>query len=118
MLGDKNAIMRIISNVISNSLTYGDGKFSILANIKHKTCIIKIENSTRCIEKKDINFIFNRLYTTDKSRNSGRTGLGLAIAKKMIELHNGEITAEYEENTHLFSVILKFPITSYDQLKD
>ena len=73
---------------------------------------------TRCIEKKDINFIFNRLYTTDKSRNSGRTGLGLAIAKKMIELHNGEITAEYEENTHLFSVILKFPITSYDQLKD
>ena len=69
-------------------------------------------------EKKDINFIFNRLYTTDKSRNSGRTGLGLAIAKKMIELHNGEITAEYEENTHLFSVILKFPITSYDQLKD
>lgn len=36
----------------------------------------------------------------------------------MIELHNGEITAEYEENTHLFSVILKFPITSYDQLKD
>ena len=118
VLGDKNAIMRIISNVISNSLTYGDGKFSILANIKHKTCIIKIENSTRCIEKKDINFIFNRLYTTYKSRNSGRTGLGLAIAKKMIELHNGEITAEYEENTHLFSVILKFPITSYDQLKD
>ena len=103
---------------ILSRAAYGDGKFSILANIKHKTCIIKIENSTRCIEKKDINFIFNRLYTTDKSRNSGRTGLGLAIAKKMIELHNGEITAEYEENTHLFSVILKFPITSYDQLKD
>ncbi len=114
VLGDKNAIMRIISNVISNSLTYGDGKFSILAQIKQKTCIIKIENSTRCIEKKDINFIFNRLYTTDKSRNSGRTGLGLAIAKKMIELHNGEIAAEYEENTHLFSIILKFPIRSYD----
>ena len=117
ILGDKNAIMRIISNVISNSLLYGDGKYCILAKIENRMCIIKIENRTQCIEKKDINFIFDRLYTTDKSRTSGRTGLGLSIAKKMVELHNGKISAEYEEKEHIFSIVLKFPITSYEEIK-
>lgn len=118
VLGDRNAIMRIISNVISNSLVYGDGKYCILAKIENKMCIIKIRNRTQCIEKKDIKFIFDRLYTTDKSRTSGRTGLGLAIAKKMIELHNGKINAEYEEKERIFSITLKFPIACYEEMKN
>jgi signal transduction histidine kinase len=59
-----------------------------------------IEDTGIGIPNKEINFIFEKFYRTDKSRHSktGGTGLGLNIVKSLVELHGGSIHAESELN--------------------
>ena len=55
-----------------------------------------MENTGEGIAKEDLERIFGRFYRTDASRNSetGGEGLGLAIAKSIVDIHNGRIRAE------------------------
>lgn len=61
--------------------------------------LIEVEDSGRGIAEEDLPHIFDRFYRGDKSRalEAGNTGLGLAIAQKIIELHNSAIEVESEE---------------------
>ena len=60
---------------------------------------MEIEDNGKGIAKSEIPLIFDRLYRTDASRNSSRggSGLGLSIAKKIIEEHGGKIWAQSTE---------------------
>ena len=116
--GDENCIKRIISNVISNSFIHGDGEYSIIAETQTDICSIRIANQSQHISQEDIKFIFDRLYTTDKSRSAGRTGLGLAIAKRMVEKHNGNIMADYEKTNGIFTINIEFPVMRHEKFKE
>ena len=60
---------------------------------------LEIEDNGKGIAQDEIAYIFDRLYRTDASRNSkkGGSGLGLSIAKKIIEDHGGKIWARSKE---------------------
>ena len=107
---DKNAIFRVIENILSNALRHGTGGYEVELLKEEETCVIKISNLTDSIEETDVVRIFERFYTTDKSRTKKGTGLGLAIAKKFSELLGGTFVAKLVDNK--FMILLAFKVTS------
>jgi histidine kinase len=95
---DIEKLRRVILNIIENSIKYSD-KENIKIYISSKKIddklIVSIEDNGPGVKNNYLN-IFKRFYREDESRNSEITGsgLGLSIASKIIEIHNGEIYAE------------------------
>ncbi|AOZ92967.1 sensor histidine kinase [Paenibacillus crassostreae] len=106
ILGDKEAIIRVFSNVIYNALLYGEGNYVISSKQGNQGYYISFSNLSNTVVAEDIAHIFDRFYTTDKSRSKKTTGLGLAIAKRLIEKTGGNITASLEDKT--FSITILF----------
>ncbi|MCW6071740.1 HAMP domain-containing histidine kinase [Clostridium botulinum] len=97
-LGDKNYMSRIITNLISNSLKYGYEGNVIGIDLKedNKWVILSIWDKGKGIDKNELPYIFDRLYTGEKSRNRNfqGSGLGLSIVKNMVQHMKGSITAQ------------------------
>ncbi|HDK7138871.1 TPA: HAMP domain-containing histidine kinase [Clostridium botulinum] len=97
-LGDKNYMSRIITNLISNSLKYGYEGNVIGIDLKedNKWITLSIWDKGKGIDKNELPYIFDRLYTGEKSRNRSfqGSGLGLSIVKNMTQHMNGSITAQ------------------------
>ncbi|HRJ75736.1 MAG TPA: ATP-binding protein, partial [Anaerolineales bacterium] len=107
---DYDRLNQVLSNLISNAIrhTPKDGKIlietesitsqesGVLSSSKQSVRIM-VKDSGEGIASEDLPFIFDRFWRGDKSR-SGRinSGLGLAIAKQLIEAHNGTIQVESE----------------------
>ena len=96
ILADAEQFKKVINNIIVNSVKYiGSKKGLIHINIVDKQEFVEIGISDNGIgiTDKDLPYIFDRFYRTDQSRNSlqGGSGLGLSIAKKIVEDHGGEI---------------------------
>lgn len=110
--GDRDAINRILSNVISNALRYGkDGKyigFTLRESENH--VYIDVIDKGKGIEKEFALSVFERLYTMEDSRNRKiqGNGLGLTIAKNLANQLEGDIFLESEPNVKtIFTVKLK-----------
>lgn len=99
--GDKERIQQVLSNLIVNSIKYGDRKgtteISIENLIKNKV-IVRVTDNGEGIDKEHITRLFERFYRVDKSgsRKEGGSGLGLSIVKHIIEAHNEQIYIESE----------------------
>lgn len=91
---------QILIIFIDNAIKYDQkNKFiQIQTNLKNKQISIEVTDHGMGIPKEDIEFIFDRFYRVDKSRsrNLGGNGLGLSIAKKIIEYYNGTIQVDSE----------------------
>lgn len=96
--GDKNYTSRIIANLISNSLKYGcEGKvIGIDLNEEDKWVKLSIWDKGKGIDKSELPYIFDRLYTGEKSRNRNfqGSGLGLSIVKNMVQHMKGSISVQ------------------------
>lgn len=90
----KQVIMIFLDNAIK--YTYKKGKINLVLNKNHNKINLSVTNTGKGIPEEHISKIFNRFYRTDKSRarNSGGYGLGLAIAKAIVEQHNGKISVK------------------------
>ncbi|WP_211655498.1 sensor histidine kinase [Planococcus alpniumensis] len=106
IFGDKEAIKRVFSNVVYNALLYGEGNYVIHSTQGNRRYTISFSNHSSTVLEEDITHIFDRFYTTDKSRSKKTTGLGLAIAKRLIEKTGGDITASLENKN--FSITIVF----------
>jgi len=97
---DKLLIKQLLRIFIENSRKYtGDGGNIVIESEEIENNIkITIKDDGKGISKKDIPHIFDRFYKIDKSRSDekGSSGLGLSIAMKIVELHNGDIDVESE----------------------
>ncbi|MED0962245.1 HAMP domain-containing sensor histidine kinase [Bacillus paramycoides] len=108
--GDGNLLARVFENLLTNAVRYGnDGRFvDINGYIDHGEVVVQIINYGDSIPEEDLPYLFDMLYTGDKARTEqkGSTGLGLFIAKNIVEQHNGTITAESNEIRTIFEVRL------------
>lgn len=97
---DRYQLEQVLIIFIDNAMKYDQiNKYiHIQTNLKNKQISIEITDHGVGIPKEDIEFIFDRFYRVDKSRSRklGGNGLGLSIAKKIIELNNGTIQVESE----------------------
>ena len=89
---DKNAITRVFENILSNVVKYSNGDFKVLLNNDGK---IIFSNKATSLDATTVQKIFDRYYTVENAKKS--TGLGLSIAKKLIELNGGTINAKYDK---------------------
>ncbi|MGE7695238.1 two-component system histidine kinase PnpS [Lysinibacillus sp. NPDC094177] len=100
VMGDANRIIQIVTNLITNAITYSPENTTVTIRLTENETygIIEIEDQGIGIEKHEIARVFERFYRVDRarSRNSGGTGLGLAIVKHLVEAHHGRIQVESE----------------------
>ncbi len=101
--GDPGLISRCLQNIIQNAYKYSIDKSLIKITINRSIdnpnrISFKIFNSGSYIPYKKIQKIFNRLYRIDLSRNTEGHGIGLSIAMRIAELHQGKITAKSSKN--------------------
>jgi len=89
---DKKKIYQALSNLVSNSISYGKqgGRTTISFTDMDENILVEVKDDGIGISKEDLPRIFERFYRIDKSRSrdQGGTGLGLAIVKHIIEAHN------------------------------
>lgn len=96
---DISALTRIFSNIINNAIKYSDGDFRVVLDENGN---ITFTNSAKELSIVEVGKLFDRFYTVDSARKS--TGLGLSIAKLLVERMNGTINADYKENNLIITV--------------
>jgi len=108
---DQTLLTRLFINIIDNAIKYTNEFGEIKVNMKKEDnfCITTIEDTGIGISQEDLPYIFNRLYQVDKSRSDRGAGLGLSIAKWIVELHKGELKVESKLN-YGSKFIIKLPL--------
>jgi signal transduction histidine kinase len=93
---DVHLINRVLVNLLDNAIKYtpAKGRIDIAAGIHPGNIRIRIRNSGEGIATASLPQLFDRYYTADQRENAHSTGLGLAIAKKIMDLHDSHIWAE------------------------
>ncbi|WP_440895653.1 sensor histidine kinase [Amphibacillus sp. Q70] len=102
-LFNRNALSRIFSNIIDNTIKYSDGDLSISLSENGE---IIFSNHASGLTEVQVRKLFNRFYTVSTARKS--TGLGLSIAKMLTEEMGGTIAACYHEN--IISIHISFDV--------
>ena len=110
--GDEKAIRELIEILLDNAIKYSPEDTDIDVELKSqgKNVYLSVTNVSEVeLTKDDLERLFERFYRADKSRNSraGGTGIGLSIAKAVVEAHKGSIRVTREEDDRVrFSVII------------
>ena len=89
---NKQALSRVFSNILNNALKYSDGDLTI--ELKETGEII-FSNTASKLDEVQIGKLFDRFFTVEAARSS--TGLGLSIAKTLVERMNGTISARWKD---------------------
>ncbi|MGC9325666.1 MAG: ATP-binding protein [Desulfomonilia bacterium] len=99
VLADSHRLAQVFSNILENSLRYTEsqGITKIWQMTTAATLHVIIEDSNPGVSDEDLEHLFDRLYRTDpsRSRKNGGSGLGLTIAKSIVEMFGGEIHAAH-----------------------
>lgn len=111
ILGDGDMLARVFENILTNANYYGyEGQFiDINGFIDAEEVVVQIINYGDYIPKEDLPHLFDMFYIGDKARTDQKesTGLGLFIAKNIVEQHNGKIRVESNLIRTMFEVRFK-----------
>ena len=113
LCGNEKSIRQLISILLDNAIKYSPlhGKISLVVEEQNKFIQLSVTNTTtQTIASEQLKLIFDRFYRVDASRNSktGGHGVGLSIAKAIVEAHHGKIHASApKENT--LQITVKLP---------
>ncbi|WP_368028619.1 sensor histidine kinase [Arcobacter sp. s6] len=111
--GYSNLLKIAIKNILKNAIQFSHKNSQVIVKIYKKDDFfnISVQDFGIGIEKNEQNKIFEKFYRTDKSRNknSGGTGLGMSILKKIIDIHSGIINIKSKENFGT-TIIVSFKI--------
>lgn len=105
---DSNAYTRILNNIFQNAITHSAGNHVFFTIIEDSNeVVIMIRDNGKGISPEHISHIFERMYQVDSSRTGTGNGLGLAITKELIRIHNGTIRASSKSgNGTTFTITL------------
>ncbi|MDC7291335.1 HAMP domain-containing histidine kinase [Blautia schinkii] len=110
IFADPVKLARVFNNILKNAIAYSyqGSEIVISAESTEKEVLIYIRNRGKTIPEKKLESIFEKFYRLDDSRtsNTGGAGLGLAIAKEIVTLHGGTITAQSKDELTTFCVSL------------
>ena len=106
---DRSALTRVFSNLLNNAMNYSDGDLDITLL---DTGEIIFTNTASGLNEVQVGKLFDRFYTVEAARKS--TGLGLAIARTLIEQMHGTITATYENGR--LSIHILFPHVNCEEM--
>lgn len=105
--GDEKSLRRLVSLLLDNAVKYTpeQGNINVSLKRKDKYIIFSVSNDAENIKTGDMPYLFDRFYREDKSRNSDVKGygIGLSVAKAIVESHKGKITA-YSPNEKIFVI--------------
>lgn len=108
--GDPDKLARVFNNVLKNAIAYSYPHTEIVISAfeEESSVVISFENKGKTIPKEKLLSIFEKFYRIDEARtsNTGGAGLGLAIAKEIVSLHSGTISANSEDDTIVFTITL------------
>jgi signal transduction histidine kinase len=98
IMADPSAVKRVIENLVVNAIRHSSGNVMIQLEKLNTSVQLTISNSVNQLSEQDLYHMFDRFYKADKTRTGKGTGLGLPIAKSLMEKMNGGLTAELKEN--------------------
>ena len=108
--GDADSLARVFSNILKNAISYSypDTEIRISVCQDDSSVTLSFQNKGPVIPSQKLERIFEKFFRLDESRASrtGGFGLGLAIAKEIVTLHGGTITAQSHDECTVFHVIL------------
>ncbi|WP_002150702.1 sensor histidine kinase [Bacillus cereus] len=108
---DVEKMVRVYENLFMNAIKYSmkPSELSVCLELMGNKAILKVSNKVEKPPVSDPNKLFERFFRGDKARKDDQgNGLGLAISKRIVELHNGNIHAEYKDGW--MSFIVEHPI--------
>ena len=113
MAFDADKLEKVLSNILSNAFknTPSNGKIILSISQEHQDVVaIKVSDTGMGISNEDLPHIFERFYMVQSTKGVQGTGIGLALAKELIEIHQGEISVEsIEKRGTTFTI--KIPTT-------
>ena len=98
---NKNTLIRVFENILSNVSKYSNGNFKVILEDSGK---IIFSNKSTSLDATTVEKIFNRYFTVENAKKSN--GLGLSIAKQLIELNGGNITAKYVKENLIIEIMI------------
>ncbi|MBC3796013.1 sensor histidine kinase [Acetobacterium tundrae] len=109
--GDHVACTRIVQNLLNNTILYAKEKADIVLTKEDAYAILSIRNPAPNLSQDDIDHLFDRFYTADKSRKSSGTGLGLYIVKTLLMKMKGKIVG-ISLNSQILCIEIGFILSS------
>ena len=108
--GDEALLRRLVGILMDNAIKYCDYGGDIVVTLHcNRHIVLTVENTYAAVGELELNRLFDRFYRADKARTfKGGYGIGLSMAKAIVEKHKGEIVAYKKDATHIgFRVTLK-----------
>ena len=93
-VGDQDALKQVLLILVDNALKHSAGPIALTTNAKDDLAVIGIRDTGPGIAPEVLPHIFERFYRGDEARARSGIGLGLPIAKALVEAQNGTITVE------------------------
>ena len=107
IISDEGAITRIFTNLIGNIIKHGESYVKITLKQKDDVIITEFINKTTDLTEENVDKLFKRFYTVDKSRSDRNTGLGLYITKVLVEKLGYSINATLKNEELIIQILWK-----------
>lgn len=106
--GNEELLKQVWINLLDNAIKFSPPRSTISIRIKDeaKYISISVSNEGKEIPKEKIQHIFNKFYQADESHSAEGNGIGLAVVKKIVTLHNGSVSVKSGDGLTTFSVLL------------
>ena len=109
VMGDEGELSELVAILTDNALSHAEGDGDIQVSLKKEKghAVLAVSNPGEAISKEDQKHIFERFYRTDSSKGkAGHFGLGLSIARAIVEAHGGEFGVISDDTLTTFAVKL------------